>query len=835
MGGAIRRGRAKERRFRLLRSRFQPDDRVTDSRPSHGTMIGQAAPKPPFLESVPEERILAPRVPRRLEPYGFEVFLLFAGLSVLFFGRSLIGHLSERYIAMGHDAGISIFFLEWWRYALVNHLNPFHINVVWAPSGYNLAWTASIPLAALAMSPIEITLGPVAAYNVALLLCPALSAWSAFFLCRRIVRSYWPALAGGYLFGFSPYMLAHLTGHLTLCMVFLLPVAANLVRARLFEELTPRKFVLIFAILLTAQFLLSLEVLASGTLMGAVFLVLLWNYGSVNLRARLWRLVPPLTVSYLFATILVSPYLYYFFAAGSVPLASNWALAVEASPLSLVTPAMTNIAGGWKFFRTITEAPSLWEASEYFGLPALLLLWYFARSRWHEKGTKLLCTFWIVVIIATFGQKLWLTSTLGIPMPWMLLKFVPVVKMILPARLSVYSFLAFAVIVAIWLSDERASRYSRCVVAALILISLLPNLSASYWTVSVDTPPFFKDGIYRQYLSPGEEVLILPYGRKGDSDIWLATTRMDFRLAGGYLGIAPTVPSEFRGYPIVPELYDLDAIPDAEEQFAAFLVQKGIRHVIVADQGEHQWWPRDDFPYVYTLKRTVLSGDQKRVIASLMQNIDPNPLHEGGVTLYRVPLDKLARYSRIDTATLDEHISEMRLTALIEAASAYISQGEPIGRLTPLRAQECGLLPQRWVDGFNLVGRARYSPVQNGLILGHTDDESVAVGLFSSKESLRRLSQEYGRYAEFPRLIPGAIRQGNALLFPPNQRTENWAETVQWMELFEFRESGLEAAAQHAGQTGFLAGHARFSDSPRLSCPPLPEKPDTVARTSPTS
>ena len=785
--------------------------------------MGQAAIRQSPPESIPEKNLSEPRTQARLETYGLEALLFFAALSVFFFGRSLIGHFSDRYIAMGHDAGISIFFLEWWRYALANHLNPFHINVVWAPSGYNLAWAASIPLAAFAMSPIEITLGPVAAYNVAILLCPALSAWTAFILCRRIVRSYWPALAGGYLFGFSPYMLAHLTGHLTLCMVFLIPVAVGLVRARLSEELTSRKFVLLSTILLTAQFLLSLEIFASGTLMGAVFLALLWKYSPVDLRGRIWRLVPPLAVSYLFTVILVSPYLYYFLSAGSVPLASNWAIITSANPSSLITPAMTNIAG--KFFRTITLAPSLWDASEYIGLPALLLLWYFARSRWNEKGTKLLCVFWIIAIITSFGQNLWLTPAFGIPMPWMLVKFVPIVKMILPARLSVYAFLAFAAILAIWLSDERTALLPRFIVAALILISLLPNLSSAWWTVSLDMPAFFKDGIYKRYLSPGEEVLILPFGRIGDSDIWLATTKMDFKLAGGYLGIAPTVPPEFSGYPIVPELYDLSAIPDASEQFGAFLVQKGIRHVIVADQGEHQWWPRDDFPHVYTLERAAFGDGQKQVIASMMLSIDPNPTHVGGVTLYRVPLEKLAPYSRIDTATLDERVSEMRMAALIEAASVYMSRGEPLDQLTPLRAMQCGLLPPRWVDGLNLIGRARYSSVQNGLILGHTGKKAaaVAVGLFGSKESLQRLSQEYGRYAEFPQLISDAIRQGNTLLFSPNQRTENWAENTQWMLLLEFHQSGLEAASQHVHQAGVLAGDAWFSGSPQLSCPPLPE------------
>ena len=54
--------------------------------------------------------------------------------------------------------------------------------------------------------------GPVAAYNVAAILLPALAALTAFLLCRHLTRSFWPSLAGGYLFGFSSYILGHELG-----------------------------------------------------------------------------------------------------------------------------------------------------------------------------------------------------------------------------------------------------------------------------------------------------------------------------------------------------------------------------------------------------------------------------------------------------------------------------------------------------------------------------------------------------------------------------------------------------------------------------------------------
>jgi hypothetical protein len=229
-----------------------------------------------------------------------------------------------------------------------------------------------------------------------------------------------------------------------------------------------------------------------------------------------------------------------------------------------------------------------------------------------------------------------------------------------------------------------------------------------------------------------------------------------------------------------------------------------------------------EFPNVYTLERTAFTDEQRQVVASLMSKIDDHPVHRGGVTLYRVPLNQLERYRQIGPSMLDERISAIRLAALIAAASGYLAQGEPLDQLNPLRAEECGLLPTRWIDGLYLVGRSRYLPVQDGLILGRTEGDNVAVGLYGSEESLRRLALEYSSYAEVPHPFKGTVRYGNASLFSPNQRTENWAEAIEWVLLLEFRRNGLEEALSHARKSGLLPSDIS-SAVPQLSCPPLPD------------
>ena len=88
-------------------------------------------------------------------------------------------------------------------------------------------WLTAADMVALLFSPLTLTAGPIVSYNVAAILMPALAAWTAFVLCRRLTHAIWPSLVGGYLFGFSSYVLAQGGGgHLQLSSVFLLPLVA---------------------------------------------------------------------------------------------------------------------------------------------------------------------------------------------------------------------------------------------------------------------------------------------------------------------------------------------------------------------------------------------------------------------------------------------------------------------------------------------------------------------------------------------------------------------------------------------------------------------------------
>ena len=93
-------------------------------------------------------------------------------------------------------------------------------------------------------------------------------------------------------------------------------------------------------------------------------------------------------------------------------------------------------------------------------------------------------------------------------------------------------------------------------------------------------PKFFADGTYKQYIAKDERVIVVPYGVRGNSMYWQATTDNWFDLAGGGYAAA-VLPDPYAAYPIV---YTLDggAQPaNAGEELQRFVRDKGVTSIVV--------------------------------------------------------------------------------------------------------------------------------------------------------------------------------------------------------------------------------------------------------------
>ena len=542
--------------------------------------------------------------------------LLYVLTSVALFGGPILPHPSSWYVGWGTDPGTHVWFLAWWPHALATFSNPFLTHSVWAPSGYNLAGSTSLPGPSLVLAPLTALAGPVVSYNVLALLAPALSAWGAFLLCSHLTGRFWPSVAGGYVFGFSTYEIGQLTGHPNLALIPLVPVCVLLVLERLEGEMAPRTFVVLLALALVAQFSISTEVFLTMTMFGGLALLLALAFFPSR-RPALVRTGGLIAAAYALAAVPLAPYLYYVVrAASNHPIYAFYPSFYSTDVLNFAVP--TELTVGGRLFAGLTRrfSGNLSEQAGYVS-PALVAVGaLFAASRWRKPATRFLLAFLGLVLLASLGPTLRFRGSTTIPLPWEVLTHIPLVEYVLPARLMMYAFLVLAVTTGMWLAGFRSSPGSprrRALVAWVLVVTgailLLPNLSLPVWRTRADTPAFFAGAQYRTLLPRGANVLVVPYGDRGNSMLWQATTGFDFRMPEGYVSVVP--PREFAGWPILKTLYSGDPTPDPERQLRSFLKAKGVSDIVLVKGFPGPW-------------------DQ------LFERIDPSPRDVGGVLLYRV-------------------------------------------------------------------------------------------------------------------------------------------------------------------------------------------------------
>src|SRR5215210_2142740 len=181
---------------------------------------------------------------------------LFSTVTLLVFGLPVLANPGSTCLCAPYSGDPALFMwsLQWWPHALAETTNPLFTHAVWAPSGTSLAWATTVPSAALLAFPVLAAAGPVVAYNALMLLAPVLAAYGAFRLCLYLTRSFWPALVGGYVFGFSTYVLGHLLGHLNLVSIWPIPLEALVVLQHVEGRLSRRRLLLLLVPLALVQF-----------------------------------------------------------------------------------------------------------------------------------------------------------------------------------------------------------------------------------------------------------------------------------------------------------------------------------------------------------------------------------------------------------------------------------------------------------------------------------------------------------------------------------------------------------------------------------------------------
>ena len=506
---------------------------------------------------------------------AFAALVLYGAASFLMLGLAVARARGSWLIGVGGDSEIFVWSFAWWPHAIGSGIDPLVTHAIWAPVGINLAWVTSVPGAALLFWPLTAAYGPVAAYNAAIVACPALAAFGAYLLARELCGRFWPSLAGGWVFGFSSYLLGQSLGHLHMALVFPIPLIALVVLRHLRGELGDRRLVIYLGLLVALLISFSTELALTTAIAGVLALVVarisLGAEFDTALRA-LWR---PLLIAGAVAAVLVSP-LVVAALAGFQTGRINSPFTFSADLANLVVPTKLTLVGGdWLHPISDRFRGNLAEDGAYLGLPLLLLCALEARETWSRRASRIAPLCVALALVCALGPLLRIAGVAVAPLPWLPLAYLPPFENILPVRLVAYAALAAGLCLASYIA--RRATPARI---ALVLVSLaapFPALAADIWRAPAPIPPGLRGDAISHILTPGEVVLVLPFGGLGHGMLWQAAADFHFRQAGGYL--RPDPPSEYAHDPAVEALHA--GTPPKIADLRAFLARSGARAIVV--------------------------------------------------------------------------------------------------------------------------------------------------------------------------------------------------------------------------------------------------------------
>ncbi|HWB21514.1 MAG TPA: hypothetical protein VG652_01350 [Gaiellaceae bacterium] len=510
-------------------------------------------------------------------PANLIVLCGYVAVSLGYFGRPLLHHPGRILIGTGRDPELFVWAFAWWPHAIGSWTNPFVSHAVYAPAGIDLAWTTSVPGLALAFSPLTILFGPDVSLNVAALLMPALTAWTAYLLCRHLTRSVWASIFGGYLFGFSSYILGHqVGGHLNLTGVFLVPLVALAVIRYLEGELDNRGLAIRLGVLLALQLSISTEVATTLTVFMAFGLVLAYGFLRAE-RPRLLSSLRPILAGYGLGAIFAAPLVYYT-VRGFVPQSFGDPPFFSTDLLNFVIPTQATGVAGEHFAKLTFKFPgNNDERGAYLGLPLLLIVGAYAVRQRRAPKTWFLVVSLLLSALFALGTALRVEGRRIVALPWALSSHVPGLDDALPDRFALFVSLVAAVIAALWIASTKGWIYPRPYLLPLIAVAaLVPAVWHPYYYSHPERWAFFTDGSYK-CIPPNETLAIFPYGFWGDSMLWQAETGFRFRMAEGYLRYTP--PASYLADPTAYKLTYLFANPADRPDPAELLAFAKRMHV----------------------------------------------------------------------------------------------------------------------------------------------------------------------------------------------------------------------------------------------------------------
>jgi len=436
--------------------------------------------------------------------------------------------------------------------------------------GIDIPWVTSIPALALLMAPLTAVAGAVCSYNVLLIAAPALDAAAAYWLCFQVTERVTAAWIGGFLYGFSSYVVAQDMAELNLSVAFCPPLLLAVALARIRGTLPFWPAVWLAAVLLIVQLLICIEVSALMLVFGGIAWALAWAYQPSQRRALLRLISDGLAVGAVVLVILGRILWQMFITRHDVELPVLWNSYFTADLLNIFVPTHANLWGAISplplpDFGLVPE-----EQDAYLGLPLICIVIGFART---QPALRWMTALFVVLLMASLGPNLWVDHRFtGIVLPWRIVSSLPLLNDALPARFALFVALCAAVMAAVWVAAGPSRRHVWGGLACLVLLPSAHDFQPLPQTA------FFAPGRLQSVLGPNPRLLILPFAINGPASFWQAENHFGFAQSGGYVGYPP---APMQRYPAVAELFGGQFGPHIVADLANFAISTGTQFIIV--------------------------------------------------------------------------------------------------------------------------------------------------------------------------------------------------------------------------------------------------------------
>jgi hypothetical protein len=475
------------------------------------------------------------------------VGLIFCLLALVAYFPSFPGNSGRLPSGGTADIGLSVWFLRWTPFAIAHGLNPFFSSWINVPFGANLAQNTPMPLLGLITAPLTLLVSPISSFNLLAYLAFPLSAFSMFYVVKKMCKSSLAAFVAGLLYGFSPYIVGQGQVHVMLSFVPLLPFVLLTLWQLLLQKKNPILLGALLALEVVAQFMIEPEVLAlfAVSIFPAIILLAVWQHKLINKKRLIYlgkSLITTLVISFV---ILIYP-IYFMINGQNHFTGTNYPVnnpyRSDLAGLVLPTPNEYLVPHAFKSFALHVGGGDIPEVGDYIGVPLLLFVavgvFYFRKNRWLVITS--VSTFFAWLLSAGPSLTVYNHQT-NIPLPFNLITSWPLLSNILPARFSLMEWLFLSLTVALIIVELRKylshSKHKKILAIILsvwalaIVITLLPSwpysLSKQIGDIKLSQTSLKQVPVALTYPYP-----LYPFDQ---AMVWQAVNNMSFKIVGAYI------------------------------------------------------------------------------------------------------------------------------------------------------------------------------------------------------------------------------------------------------------------------------------------------------------